>query len=255
VTRRAEEIVRVADLAAEGLNHCEISRVTGIPRPTVRDWLKVDTTALIERRSTLPIGGALCRGECRWNERVDPATYAYLLGLYLGDGYICLAPRKANVFYLRVFLDDKYPVIIQSCAASMAAMLPNQVFFIGGAGCTAVASISKHWPCLFPQHGPGMKHTRSVLLEPWQENLALTLHPRELMRGLIHSDGSRDLNPVKGKDYPRYQFSNRSSDIRDIFANACRAIGVGYTRDQRWTISVARRPDVALLDTFIGPKC
>ena len=29
-------------------------------------------------------------------------------------------------------------------------------------------STSKHWPCLFPQHGPGRKHTRKIELEQWQ---------------------------------------------------------------------------------------
>lgn len=32
-----------------------------------------------------------------------------------------------------------------------------------------VVLCSKHWPCLFPQHGPGRKHHRRIALEPWQE--------------------------------------------------------------------------------------
>jgi len=35
--------------------------------------------------------------------------------------------------------------------------------------CVDVSHFSKHWPCLFPQHGPGRKHNRSIRLEPWQE--------------------------------------------------------------------------------------
>jgi hypothetical protein len=31
-------------------------------------------------------------------------------------------------------------------------------------GCTEVASYSKHWICLFPQHGPGRKHDRRIEL-------------------------------------------------------------------------------------------
>ena len=28
----------------------------------------------------------------------------------------------------------------------------------------------KHWPCLFPQHGPGRKHERKIRLEAWQRD-------------------------------------------------------------------------------------
>ena len=28
----------------------------------------------------------------------------------------------------------------------------------------------KHWPCLFPQHGPGRKHERPIVLEDWQRD-------------------------------------------------------------------------------------
>jgi hypothetical protein len=31
-----------------------------------------------------------------------------------------------------------------------------------------VSSYWKHWPCLFPQHGPGRKHERRIALVPWQ---------------------------------------------------------------------------------------
>jgi hypothetical protein len=31
-----------------------------------------------------------------------------------------------------------------------------------------IKSYSKHWPCLFPQRGPGPKHTRKIELEEWQ---------------------------------------------------------------------------------------
>jgi hypothetical protein len=78
--------------------------------------------------------------------------------------------------------------------------------------------------------------------------------PRELIRGLIHSDGCRVANCVNGKDYPRYFFSQVSDDIRRLFCAACRRVGVEYTWNDWKTVSVARRPSVALLDTFVGPK-
>ena len=79
------------------------------------------------------------------------------------------------------------------------------------------------------------------------------------MRGLIHSDGWRGMNRVRGANgspyaYPRYQFSNRSGDIRQLFVRACDALGVQTRRMNAWTISVAHRDSVALLDEFVGPK-
>ena len=38
-------------------------------------------------------------------------------------------------------------------------------------GASKSALYSKHWPCLFPQHGPGKKHTGRFALEPWQQAL------------------------------------------------------------------------------------
>jgi hypothetical protein len=61
---------------------------------------------------------------------------------------------------------------------------------------------------------------------------------------------------VKGKSYsyPRYQFSNRSDDIKRIFGEACDRLGVEWRPWGRWNVSVAKRESVALLDEFVGPK-
>jgi hypothetical protein len=46
----------------------------------------------------------------------------------------------------------------------------------------------KHWPCLFPQHGPGRKHERTLPLGDWQRDNIET-HLGDFLRGLFHSDG------------------------------------------------------------------
>ena len=51
----------------------------------------------------------------------------------------------------------------------------------------------KHWPCLFPQHGPGRKHERPIVLEDWQRTI-VEAHPGPFLRGLFHSDGCRAKN-------------------------------------------------------------
>ncbi len=74
----------------------------------------------------------------------------------------------------------------------------------------------------------------------------------------MQSDGCRNLNFVTSHgrryEYWRYTFSNASGDIRRIFTDACDVLGVHWTQMNARNISVARRDDVAFLDTFIGPK-
>lgn len=139
--------------------------------------------------------------------RVTDFSYAYLLGLYLGDGGITSHPR--GVFRLRVFLDRAYPVIVHECEAAIAILAPgNRVSTIRSNTCSmdAPGAFSRHWPCLFPQHGPGRKHERPIALAPWQREI-VDRYPWRFLRGLIHSDGSRHLNtirhPRKTYRYPR----------------------------------------------------
>jgi hypothetical protein len=190
----------------------------------------------------------VCEGD---PSRLPQAAFTYLLGLYLGDGCISAYPRA--VFRLRIVCADAYPELIRLCHCAMAEVLPNKVSQSAKVGCTEVASYSKHWPCLFPQHGPGRKHERRIELATWQQEL-VDRDPRPLIRGLLHSDGCRVLNWVNGTAYPRYHFSNVSADIRGIFGWACDQLGVEWRPNNRWSLSVARRGSVALLDEFVGPK-
>ena len=62
------------------------------------------------------------------------------------------------------------------------------------------------------------------------------------------------LNWVNGTPYPRYHFSNVSADIRGIFGRACDQLGIEWRLNNPFSLSVARRGSVALLDDFVGPK-
>lgn len=240
----------MAQLLASGLSRAEAARRSGVPRATLRSWIPPGINTVIARREE----STHCDGACERVRRVPRAEYAYLLGLYLGDG--CLTCHRRNTYRLRIALDVRYPSIIEECESAMAGVLPNKVGRVACPGCVSVNAYSKHWPCLFPQHAPGPKHMRPIVLEPWQERIGLEEHPRLLLRGLIHSDGYRGTNRIKAGvySYPRYMFSNRSADIRDIFTAACHRIGIHPTQCGGWQLSVARRNDVALMDSFIGPK-
>lgn len=179
------------------------------------------------------------------------AAYSYLLGLYLGDG--CIS-RSGRVWRLRVVLDNAYPNIIEECTNAMQTLLPHKkAYRLARKGCLEVSMYSKHWPCFFPQHGPGPKHLRQITLASWQETI-LIQHPRELLRGLIHSDGCRNVANDRGRLSPRYQFSNRSADIHKIFCDALHQLNIPWTRPTSHTVAVYRKAAVGQLDEFIGPK-
>jgi hypothetical protein len=191
---------------------------------------------------------------------VDEPAYAYLLGAYLGDG--CIHPYRRGVYQLRITCDLRYPDIIKEVAAGIVVVRGvERVGYAARKGCVDVNAFWKHWPCAFPQHGPGRKHERKIALESWQEEIVVA-NPKALARGLIHTDGNRHINEVerllrsgpKRYQYPRYMFTNASTDIREIFTNALDLLGVHWTQTTARDISVARQEDVAFLDTFIGPK-
>lgn len=242
--RSQAEWDEVHRLIASGMNDCAIARATGIPRPTVKDWRHQGThrPERAQRRSSCPRCDLVA---------LDERAYAYLLGLYLGDG--CLSRHRRDVYRLRISLDAKYPNIIAECARAMATVSGRRVGYARPKGCVVVDAYWKHWPCLFPQHGPGKKHHRTIELTPWQRDITRR-YPGLLLRGLIHSDGCRILNRVNGTDYPRYHFTNKSSGIRDIFCVACQQFGVHWTAPKPGELSVARRVDTARLDLVIGPK-
>jgi hypothetical protein len=213
----------------------------------------------------------LTRRAARWTARnADSQThrpyedlgsaYVHLLGLYLGDGSISTHPR--GVHRLRVFLDKKYPRIVDECAESMQATVPKSKVhrLLTPSNCYSVSAYSRSWPCLFPQHGPGVKHARPIFLSRWQQELVETW-PDQLLKGLIQSDGCRFINTGRGGwRQPRYAFSNVSTDITSIFCSACDCLGLRWTaafpksETAAVAIYVSRKADVARLDEFVEPK-
>jgi hypothetical protein len=253
MTRPKYEVQAVRDLLAEGHSIAEAARRVGIARATVRDWMR---TGFDTRLNASRAGLHGSEEFCPYVRDLSESTYAYLLGVYLGDGH--LSKHARDVYKLRIYQDNRYPVLIHQCKLAMHWTIPNVVGTVSKQGCKEIYSFSKHWICLFPQHGDGRKHQRRIVLEPWQRWVAVERHPQMLLRGLVHSDGCRANNRVKvrGKwyEYPRYQFTNRSDDIRRIFTDACDRAGIEWRQMNRWNISVAKRDSVRALDQFIGPK-
>ncbi|WP_179811815.1 transcriptional regulator [Nocardiopsis sinuspersici] len=197
----------------------------------------------------------------------DPKAYAYLLGLYLGDGYI--GGIRNGVDYLSIFCCDTWPGLIEECAATMPKVFPVGVFRVQRRGCTEVKATSKHWRCIFPQHGKGMKHSRKIVLKPWQSEI-VDEHPEAFVRGLFHSDGCRVSNRVRKQvrdqwkyyEYPRYFFNNTSQDIVDLLTHALDLLEIPWKsrvapkppHKDYIAVSIAQKTAVARMDAFVGPK-
>jgi len=247
--RSFAEYRAAVELIERGHNDCEIERLLGVPRRTVLDWRHG------RRKSIAP--AAACPGDHDYARYATPA-YAYLLGAYLGDGYIS---RSKQTFVLRLSLDSGYPGIVEEVAAAMETVWPTartfRVYRCGG-GCVEVGMRSRHWPCLFPQHGLGRKHERAIVLAAWQRD-AVDRYVESFLRGLIHTDGcrfvARDVSGGKTREYVRYSFSNRSDDIKAMFSDACRALGIHCAPAGSREIAISRRADVLRMEEFVGPKC
>lgn len=242
-------VSRSLELAADGRTATEVARMVGVPRATVRDWM----CGRVPGRRRLAVGGGCSRCGGAHDLGSLPRVYAYLLGMYLGDG--CLSAHRREVFKLRISLDARYPEIVEECRDAIRAVMPrSRVNRVDSGTWFELYSYSKSWPCLFPQHGPGRKHERPIVLTPWQCAL-VSERPDLLLRGLLHSDGCRFQNTGRGGwSHPRYAFANASRDIRAIFCAACEAIGLRWTTSADRTIYVSRMADVALLDLLVGPK-
>lgn len=217
-----------------------ISRETGIPRRTVYDWRMKGRTSLGDGECPR-CGGASLNGN----------AYAYLLGLYLGDGL--LTRKNRRVYRLRFFLDDAYPGIQSECISAIRAIRVHRAAVARSPrrGCTEISADWNHWICLFPQHGKGRKRERRIELESWQLEVVAQF-PGRLLRGLIHSDGCR-YNVRRGGGTSRYQFTNHSPEILEIFCLGCRLYGVDCTKSGT-KASVSRQSEVKKLDVAIGPK-
>lgn len=247
-------------LLRDGARNADVARQLRVPAGTVGYWKHLDRAE---------------RGECpgrhdppcpRCDGRdLDQAAYAYLLGLYLGDGHI-IQYSGHRVPSLMITCAQSWPGLMDACEAAMRSVFPdNSVCRVRRTGCSNVKVYSRHLWCLFPQHGPGRKHDRRIVLEPWQREI-VDASPWEFVRGLVHSDGCRNMNwttrtvggEVKRYEYARYFFTNVSDDIRRLYTDTLDSLGVEWRTCVRggrpYSVSVARRASVALMDAHVGPK-
>jgi len=226
----------------------EIVRTLGISRDTVACWLYSARAKDIKIDNRCPF----CTVPARPIDR--PADYAYLLGMYLGDGHLLMTTR---VPALKVACDLRYPGLINEVGLAMQACGARTVGHQPHEGRDDVRSFWMHWPCLLPQHGPGKKHDRLIRLTEWQQ-VIVDEYPGRFLRGLFHSDGCRSANRIvrngKTYSYPRYTFVNKSADIMGLCQESLDRLGIPWRMCRPDMLSVARKEGVAVLDGHVGPK-
>jgi len=199
--------------------------------------------------------------------------YAYLLGVVLGDGSLTEHTKFRYVHCLKVSCDIKYPNIINSVKIAMKHIMPRNSVNThthnndsGNPSWTDVYCYSQDWKLFFPffKPGKGKKSSYKIQLTDWQKRI-ICEHPKEFLRGLIQTDGHRTIAPNKYQ-YVRYGFSQKSTDIKNIFLWVCNLLSLKPTIYRRkfrapeygtgkiWAISLCKGKDTEFLDSFIGPK-
>lgn len=241
---------QVRSARAEGATYRQLAERFGVAKRTIGRWC-TDADAAAGRAAPFLRPAQLLRPD-------SYSAYAYILGIYLGDGHLVRMPK--DVFALRITFDCRYPAIISEAVSSLKMVMPKNratVLPRSSSNAADVVCYSKAWPVLLPQHGPGRKHTRDVSLRLWQLSITV-VHAKSLIRGLIHSDGCRFIAIQRVKDkpyaYPRYCFKNRSPEILETFCRHLDLLDIPWTKPGPESIQVARRKGVAALDEFVGAK-
>jgi hypothetical protein len=254
---RPQETVESALRASDaGVRDADNAELHGVAIETIRRWRRLYQRRGLDRGQThTNVPCPRCDGADLYN-----AAYAELLGWYLGDGHI--SHQRRGVYGLHIFNDQSYIHDNARIWRLMATVKPGgRPHTRRHPGCVVTTVSWKHWPCLFPQHGPGRKHERPIVLEEWQRSIVES-QPGPFLRGLFHSDGCRAKNwtrrMVAGEwkryDYPRWQFTNASADIRGLLCWALDLVDVPWRQSNPRVISVSTRAGVARLDELIGLK-
>lgn len=105
------------DLVENGVTSAATGQRLGVPKSTIDNWrrgrLPTEYQLHVERRLC-----TTCR-EAHDLEALPSTAYAYLLGLYLGDG--CLV-RHERCWSLRLYMDAAYPEIVAESRVVMATI-------------------------------------------------------------------------------------------------------------------------------------
>lgn len=183
---------------------------------------------------------------------INKQSYSYILGVYLGDGYI---DKISRTYRLRIALDSRQDLVIKDCIKHLSILFPDNKINFNKVKNTNLCNISIHsnlLPIIFPHLGKGKKHERDIILT---EQQILNINSNYLMKGLFHTDGSFYIAINK---YPRYQFTNMSKDIINMFNDCLLNVGITAKIIQRkngiYNILIQNKKNVKILYYILGEK-
>lgn len=246
------EIVELAkQLKGSGKNISEISRQLGVSRSVILDWLTKKTKNTKNSKNDL-FDNFINSLE---TDEIFKYNYYYLLGQYLGDGYINKLGRTYN---LRIAACAKHTNIINEIINSLTIIFPsNKIQQVKSQGCVNIGIYNNSLPTIFPHLGVGEKHNRKLELSDWQLK---NIHHSALLRGLIHSDGSS----YYSNNRLNYTFYNCSLDIINICSNCLNNNNICYklytktvdkkTKHLQKVITICRRSEVEKMFNICGIK-
>jgi hypothetical protein len=214
-----------------GLTNTEISKISGIPRTTLNYW------KLNKIKKEKPKFKHFDNND--WIK-----SYNYLLGMYLGDGYIIKIRR---VFSLKIYNDIKYDKLNEYIYNTIKKIFPlNNIMKQKRQNHIITYVYSNTIPELFPQLGKGLKKNRKIKLYDWQKNI---IDYKYLFSGLLHSDGSIYYD----RKYKMCCFGNTSKDILKIFKLCCNKLNLKFTETNN-KIFIRNRSNIKWIDENIGDK-
>ena len=169
--------------------------------------------------------------------------------MYLGDG--CLRRTRAGAYQAahlarRSLSRDRRGMRARDPRGD--AQAPSRERRASGSGTTLFSLYSKHLACLFPQHGPGTKHEREIVLTDWQTEILV----RAGQAAATRPDPVRWLSFENTRTGPWSHLSlllQQSTQRRHpgTFLEACDLVGVEYrrTRGTYGSTDVERRAHAA----------
>jgi len=182
---------------------------------------------------------------------INMNSYSYILGMYLGDGYI---DKMRRTYRLRIFLDSRQDLVIEECIKNLKILFPNNKinFYKFKDNYVSIRVYSNNIPILFPHIGSGAKHNRNIEFEDFQKN---NIIKKSLMIGLFHTDGSFYMAKDK---YPRYMFTNKSKQIIDIFCECLKEYEIypkiRIRKNGIYDVQIQNKKDVNTLYSILGEK-
>jgi hypothetical protein len=236
----------------ENKNISEIGRIYSIPRSTILYWLKSGTIDNFNLKQELDKKTIDSIYE---HISLNKKDYNFILGLYLGDGCITENGRNGSSYKLRIAQDINYPKSINLIKDKISKFFGKDAKLIECKGCYHITIYDKYLPFYFPQHDKGFKHNRNVKLNDFQiENIEYS----ELLSGLWMSDGSRYFAKHGKYNYERYNFTNKSLDIINLFEECLNKFEIRYSKRIKpngvWIIEIQNKDGVNKIKSIVGIK-